>query len=254
MANNTVLAYTKDLKAFLTSCDGHFTDTDFAEFATYWLSSSRKTLSSSTVSRHLSSLKVFARWAGLSEAELTQYRPPTPMKANPHPIPEGISGVFKMINAADPYFPEHKVLIVLCGLLGLRISEALSIRASSIDPHTKNLVVRGKGDKTRKVPISDQAWEGWLYDAYVTSYVHDDRPFVNIGNRSARRTVTSLGRRAGLSRRIASHDLRATFATNLLRSGVNVRIIQELLGHSSIAVTQIYLGVTDDELRAAVNL
>ena len=232
------------------SCDGYFSRMDFASSATYWLRMSRRTLAPSTVNRRLSSLKAYARVFQLQH-DLDNYKTPKPLKANPHPLPEGVAGVRRMIQATDNL--EHRVLVALCGLCGLRISETLTIRASSIDPHTQTLTVTGKGDKTRRVPISDAAWE-ILEEAYCRSFLDEDRAFVGIGNRSARRTVTSLGRRAGLVRRVASHDLRATFATNLLKKGVNLRIIQELLGHSSIAVTEAYLGVTNDEMKAAVNL
>jgi site-specific recombinase XerD len=251
LSDNTALAYGKDIKAFLESCDGFLSTIDFSSCATYWLRMSRRTLAPSTVNRRLSSLKSFAKVMHLDSHELDDYKTPKPLKANPHPLPEGVTGVVRMIEATDNL--EHRVLVALCGLCGLRISETLTIRASSIDSHTLTLTVTGKGDKTRRVPISDAAWT-ILEEAYCRSFLDDDRAFVGIGNRSARRTVTSLGRRADLVRRVASHDLRATFATNLLQKGVNLRIIQELLGHSSIAVTEAYLGVTNDEMKAAVNL
>ena len=80
-----------------------------------------------------------------------------------------------------------------------------------------------------------------------------DGYLVHYEDRSARKCITSLGRKAGLSRAISSHDLRATFATILNDRNVNIRVIQELLGHSSVATTEIYTGVGMQALADAVD-
>ena len=73
-------------------------------------------------------------------------------------------------------------------------------------------------------------------------------------DRGARNAIKNLGKRSGLRREVASHDLRATFATDLLNRGVNIRIVQELLGHSSVETTQIYTATTLEAMREAVIL
>jgi site-specific recombinase XerD len=249
LSDNTVLSYTKDVRAFLESCDGWLSQEDFASCAAYWLSTNRKHLAPKTIGRHLCSLKAFAKWGDIPN-DLNTYRAPVALKANPHPLPEGIEGVKRMIAVTEN--PEHQALVALCGLAGLRISETLTIRASSIDIHIMVLTVRGKGDKTRTIPISPALWDV-IEDSYYKSLLRDnDSTFVKISNRSSRKVVTSLGRRAGIGRRVASHDLRATFATTVYENTKNLRIVQELLGHSSVAITETYLGVTSDSLRKAV--
>ena len=251
LAQNTMQAYRTDLRTFLESCDGHVSAADFKSCASYWLNQSRKTLSTSTTLRRLCSLRAFAKWAGFKD-NLDDYRSPAKPPHKPHPIVEGMPGVIRMLDSAEDHEWQARALITLCGMCGLRIGEALTIRASSINTGNMMLTVRGKGDKTRRVAISAEAW-AVLNEAYCRSLLRDDVPLVGIGYRVARRTVTALGRRARLMRRVASHDLRATFATDLMNKGVNLRIIQELLGHASLAVTAAYLGVTDTQLHEAVN-
>jgi integrase/recombinase XerD len=81
-----------------------------------------------------------------------------------------------------------------------------------------------------------------------------DGQVIHYSNRSARKAITAMGKRAGLSRAISSHDLRATFATELVNRGVNIRTVQELLGHASVATTEIYTGVGMDAMKAATGL
>ena len=88
---------------------------------------------------------------------LEDFSAPTPARGMPHPLPEGIQGVYRLIAVA--HIERHKALIALCGLCGCRIGEALSIKPCDFDLTEMLLTIRGKGDKTRIVPISTAAWE-----------------------------------------------------------------------------------------------
>lgn len=154
-----------------------------------------------------------------------------------------------MIAAAKNH--EQAALVTLGGFVGCRISESLSLTVNSFDLHDMLVSIRGKGDKTRVVPMSDEAWTH-LAPAFALAHLKEDQRLVSYKDRFARQIVTNLGTRAGLSRKIASHDLRATFATAALDKTNNIRVVQELLGHASSQTTEIYTGIGVAQMREAV--
>jgi site-specific recombinase XerD len=226
------------------------TKENFEELAMFWLNLTREMAAPKTTVRRLTSLRGFARWAEVSQAPLREYIPPSPGKSIPHPIPEGIPGVLAMIDHAKN--TDQRALIALGGLVGCRISESLSARFDWIDLESNTLTIRGKGDKTRIVPISPMAWD-IIVDAFVKSHGKSDKRLVSYRDRFARQVVANLGVRAGLSRPIASHDLRATFATAVYDETLNLRLVQELLGHASSNTTETYTGVQMTQMREAVS-
>lgn len=249
---NTISAYTKDVLAFIESVDGIVDEEEFSSLAMAWLQNNRFKISGRTTSRHLASLKSFAKWARV-ENELHSYRAPTAVKSDPHPLPGGIADVRRMIEAART--EGHVLIIAFCGLAGLRISESLNVRTDSIDRHRMKLVVRGKGDKERRVPISPELWRIVRPRYFKYTAMEDLSPLVgNISDRGARSAVTTVGRRAGIGVSVASHDLRATFATEVYNKTKNARIVQELLGHAQLSTTELYLGISSSAITEAVEL
>lgn len=151
---------------------------------------------------------------------------------------------------ASSYNPRHRALMALTGLMGLRVSEAVSVRPANINLTTMMLTVRGKGDKTRVVPISDVAWTHMVH-AYKVA-LDQGKTLVDRSERGARASITRHGKRAGLSAHVKSHDMRATLATAAFAATRNVRAVQEILGHANITTTQVYTEVTDDDMRKAL--
>jgi site-specific recombinase XerD len=224
----------------------------FEDQAMKWLNATRKEAAPKTTGRRLTSLRAFAKWAGW-EAVLTDYSTPTPAKPVPHPLPEGIDGVRRMLVIAK--YDNERALVALCGLCGLRVSEALSVIPHDFDLESMTLTIRGKGDKTRIVPVSREAWN-ILAPAVTRAYCgqKDGGSVVDMYDRQARRCVTRLGRKAKLKRHISSHDLRATFATAVYDKTMDIRLVQDLLGHSSVETTQVYTGVGMDKMKKGVEL
>lgn len=247
-SENTVKAYTTDLEMFLAWTDQPVPRADFDLEAAAWLNATRATASPKTTGRRLTSLRVYARWARWPLEELSDYATPDAGRSVPHPLPEGVAGVLSMIDVADGV--EGKALIALCGLAGLRIHEALSIQPSAVDPELKMLKVRGKGDKTRPVPLGVTAW-AYIFPAVVDALLNQKRFIVDLPDRTARDWVTRYGRKAELSRPVASHDLRATFATAAYRKSKDIRAVQELLGHASSVTTEGYIEVRLEDMREA---
>lgn len=247
----TVKCYGSDLRMLLQ--DENVTSIPselFETTAMRWLQRFRQDLSPKTTSRRLTSLRAFAKWAGWGNV-LGDYSAPTPAKGNPHPLPEGIDGVKRLIDATEN--EKQKALLALCGYCGLRVAEALAVRPSDFNLNEMTLTVRGKGDKTRVVPVSSAAWE--ILSMPVTrAFTENNRQVVQLKDRFARRIITDLGAKAGLQRSISSHDLRSTFATAVFDKTLDIRVTQELLGHASVETTQLYTQVTLGKMRAAVEL
>lgn len=247
---NTVKAYCSDLREFLKAAgeDGQITKEEYEELAMSWLNLTRNVVSPKTTARRLTSLRSFGKRLGIV-SPLEEYIAPQPGRTVPHPIPEGPSGVDRMIAKAKNY--EQEALVSLIGFVGCRVGEALSLTVDHFDTSEMMLTIRGKGDKTRIVPVSQHAWTH-IQSAWVLALNKSDRRIISYKDRFARQIITNLGVRAGLQRPVSSHDLRATFATAAYDKTRDIRLVQELLGHASSQTTEIYTGVTEAALKEAV--
>jgi len=259
-SEHTVKSYGSDLRQLLlevgiSSIGLLATDEEpvaLQETGGLWLTASKRKLSAKTVGRRLTSLRAFTRWAG-QPGMFVDYIAPTPAKSIPEPLPEGIEGVYTMLDKCE--HPQLRLVIAMCGLAGFRISEALTVPAKNINFADGLITVRGKGDKTRTVPMSDRL-ASMLMEPAILRY--NDATLVAgtggepMGDRLARRSITRLGARCRLKKQVHSHMLRATFATHLMNSGVNIRTVQEILGHANVTTTEVYTAVTIDNMREAV--
>jgi site-specific recombinase XerD len=258
-SSHTVKAYTTDLRMFLKELSSDPTEQaipmendlgeELEELGSAWLTKHRRILAPKTTGRRLTSLRAFAEWAGYPDL-FKDYDAPDAGPTMPHPLPEGMSGVRRLIEVASNQ--KQRSLIALCGMCGLRVAEALDVRFPdfTIQGQRVTLTVRGKGDVVRHVPVSSEA-----YDTVVRSMVEQmasGLPIVGLEDRYARRCITDLGVRAGLSRRIASHDLRATFATAVYNKTKDQRLVQLLLGHKSGSTTEGYIGVEVEQMQNGV--
>lgn len=255
-SENTIRAYESDLREFLKWIDlmnlsGPITARTFRGWAPAWLNEFRKMAAPKTTARRLTSLRAWAKWAKWTAEELDEYKAPVPGKPIAHPIPEGIAAVLAMAEAARNN--RQRALVALCGLCGLRVAEALSVTPSCFNTGEMKLTVRGKGDKERTVPVSSKAWE-LISPAILDAILDHADTVVGYHDRFARTVLTNLGRKAGVSRRVASHDLRATFGTAVYDGTLDLRVTQELLGHASSKTTEGYTGVKFEKMRAAAEI
>jgi integrase/recombinase XerD len=160
---------------------------------------------------------------------------------------------------AGPAALRDRALLEVIYGAGLRISELVGLNVDDVDLDEKSIRVLGKGSKERLVPM------GKLAVRALAAYVTRGRPalasnatrgalFLNArGGRLTRQGCTKILKRyvarAGIDKRVSPHTFRHSFATHLLEGGADVRVVQELLGHSSVATTQIYTLVTKQHLR-----
>jgi site-specific recombinase XerD len=144
---------------------------------------------------------------------------------------------------------KHRAILMVAYSGGLRVSEVVNLRAKDLDPERGQIHIRGgKGQKDRYTLLSEVAWEvlrdyyrahrpkGWLFPG------QDPRRHLTV--RSAQHVFERARDRAGIQKQASFHSLRHSFATHLLEDGVDIRYIQEFLGHESIETTQRYTHVT----------
>lgn len=246
MSQNTTRAYRADLEGLMKFCQT--ASAPIETQAAAYLNLMRGEWSPKTTCRKLTTFRSYGTWLG-HPTFLASYKPPTPSRPQPHPIPEGITGVLAMIAATRN--PLHKALLALNGLMGLRIEECINVETDHFNLDEMTLTVRGKGDKTRVLPISALAWSH-IEPQY--SWVDAGCRLIPYSNRGARKAISRHGRRAGLVRHIVSHDLRATFLTAAYNKTKDLRATQELAGHADPKTTMVYTGVTMDAMRAAADL
>ncbi|MEM0023049.1 MAG: tyrosine-type recombinase/integrase [Thermofilaceae archaeon] len=154
-----------------------------------------------------------------------------------------------MIDSADNL--RDKLIISLLFCTGMRVSELASIEAQDVDLEEGGIRVRGKGGKERVVFFDSRTrelLEQYLRSANVDHYLFPGRKGGHIHYVTVERIVRKLARRAGIKKKVTPHVLRHSFATLSLSKGMDVREIQELLGHASLRTTQVYTHVVKRKL------
>jgi integrase/recombinase XerD len=271
LAVNTVAAYRRDLTAYLdflllrsiTSPVAIGQD-DVSAFSRELRTRSDAPLTASSTARMLSSVRGFHRYLLDEEQVPTDVavatKPPKLASRLPKAISiEQMASVLDAARGDTPQALRDTALLELLYATGARISEAVDL---NVDDVIDGDVVRlfGKGGKQRIVPLGSYARAA--IDAYlvrarpVFSVRGTSTPALFLGSRGQRVSrqnawliLRAVSERANLGIDISPHTFRHSFATHLLAGGADVRVVQELLGHSSVATTQIYTLVTADTLR-----
>ncbi|MDO4712894.1 MAG: tyrosine-type recombinase/integrase [Candidatus Saccharibacteria bacterium] len=158
-----------------------------------------------------------------------------------------------------------RAIVELLFSSGLRVSELVALNRDHINLKRREFMVRGKGQKDRPVFISEAAAEqvaaylsarqDTLPALFLSYSKHQRQPslsgdFRRLSARSIQRLVAHYARLAGITKHVSPHTIRHSFATDLLMNGADLRSVQSMLGHSSIATTQIYTHVTDQHLKS----
>jgi integrase/recombinase XerD len=223
-------------------------------------------LSATSAARAVVAVRGLHRFAlrdGLVEIDVArEVRPPSPPRRLPKAI--SVEDVERLLDAAGYEqttlaLRDRALLEVLYGT-GARISEAVGLAVDDIDLADRTVLLSGKGGKQRRVPLGSfaaSALEAYLLQARpVLAASGRGTPVVFLNSRggplsrqSAWTVLRTAAERAGLAAGISPHTLRHSFATHLMEGGADVRVVQELLGHSSVTTTQIYTLVTVDTLR-----
>lgn len=267
LSERTLAAYAADLRRYLATL--HVNDIDaLAEVVAedildHLIALRKEGLSARSAARHLSAIRRFH--AFLCQERLAAGNPaqtvdsPRLMRGLPHVLSH--AEVDRLLDAAA-YDPDHVArnvaIMELFYSCGLRISELASLAVRDVSLEEGALRVRGKGSKTRMVPLGERAaqrLERWMVER-ASGPVKDDTVFLStrgtcMGRTSVWRVVKGCARAANIRQNVTPHMLRHSFATHLLDNGADLRAVQEMLGHADIATTQIYTHVSVDRLKKA---
>ncbi len=212
-----------------------------------YLMSERK-LKPSSVNLALSSLKFFYNDI-VKNSALNEIKAPKLEKKLPTVLTK--EEIRKLLNAIEN--KKHKLLVEFMYSSGLRVSECVSLKIDDLDLDEKiGKIKHGKGNKERHIILSDNLIQH-LND-YLKNKKDNSAYIFSVNGRSitirqAQRVVKEAAKKASIKKRVFCHALRSSFATHLLEAGTDIRIIQELLGHSNLATTQIYTKVSTQQLK-----
>lgn len=268
LSANTVTAYRRDLKqlaVFLSRQRRSLASATYPLLRRFLAQQMALGYARASIARRVGAIHTFYRWAasrGFVDAD------PAAMLGRPKVVsrlpsvlrPSEAAGLVEAprsspdADAAVRAFAlrDRAVLELLYGS-GLRVGEVSSLTLDRVDPDRGRVVVMGKGSKEREVPLSDYAVEA------IRTYLREGRSHVaapgsaalffnrkgkRLGERDIRALVRRYGGRTLSGRRVTPHTLRHSFATHLLEGGADIRAVQELLGHASVATTQRYTHVS----------
>jgi len=275
LSSNSILSYSRDLEKFaefLSQSGKNFLNLHPQDLTDFEVSLKEKGLALSSINRALSGVKGFYKYASL---ELEIFNPTLEIASSKiaRKLPKALSvdEITRLIESAnregDPISLRDFAILELLYSSGGRVSEIIGVNTSDIsitntaDGDVTVLKLRGKGSKERLVPLGKYAV------AAIEDYFTRTRPalaaknaksepalFLNsrgkrLSRQSAWQIVLDAALATGLDGKVSPHVFRHSYATHLLDGGADIRVVQELLGHSSVTTTQIYTLVTIDKVR-----
>jgi integrase/recombinase XerD len=270
LSRNSLEAYARDLADFRSFAEPQTAgDYPHAEHLVSYVNSLyERSLESRSIARRLSALRGFYHFLQ-AEGELTA----DPMENLRSPkqwsnLPRFLNReeIERLIAAPDPSRPSgvrDRAMLEMLYATGMRVTELIELRFSSIDMQMGLVRVTGKGNKQRLVPVHERALTA------VREYLLNGRPALLKGRSSPVLFVTargggmtrqafwaaikSVGKKAGIFHDLSPHVLRHTFATHLLEGGADLRSVQAMLGHADISTTEIYTHVARARLRETID-
>lgn len=268
---NTIDAYMRDLdKFFLFIKDGgkDFLNVDLPDIHEFSAMMVDVGISPVSLSRILSGVRSFYHFLVLSDVlevnptELLEY-PKKPKRLPDVLSVDEIDAIESVIDLSQPEGQRNKAIIETLFSCGLRVSELVNLKISNMYLDDEFIKVEGKGSKQRLVPISEQAiHEIQLYflDRNLIDIAPEYQDYVFVSHRRKKPLtrvmvfimIKNLVEKACIKKTVSPHTFRHSFATSLLEGGANLRAIQAMLGHESIATTQIYTHIDTSHLREEI--
>lgn len=269
---NTLDAYRRTLVRYLDFLDtrgitepSRVSGEDVAGFAAALSSADGFDLGARSVAQSLSAVRMFHRFLVAEGYVKTDPTGAVASPRMPHRLPRALTRdqVERLLESpagGSALGIRDRFMLEMLYATGMRISELCGLDTGDIDMEERLVTVKGKGGKWRLVPFGTGAWEA------ASLYLEEARPALLRRKREQALVLNFRGGRltrqgcwkvigghadaVGLSEEVTPHVLRHTFATHLLEGGANLLVVQELLGHASVATTQIYTEVTRDHLRS----
>lgn len=267
LADNTVAAYRRDLTRFFTwLCGRRIASLTVSDLTSYpgWLREQK--LASSSIGRHVASLKVFFQYlqleGRLNDNQASLLSSPKLWQRIPTVLtPRQVDALLSAPIAGEPLWRRDRAILETLYATGCRVSELSTLRMADLQLDERYCTCHGKGDKQRIVPLGKRAVAAlaiYLQKERSRLSKRRDPPSAFLflssrGSRLQRQRLWELIKRyatiAGVTSELSPHSLRHSFATHLLAGGADLRQVQELLGHASIATTQIYTHVDHSRLK-----
>jgi integrase/recombinase XerC len=269
-SKHTLLAYEGDLNAFFDYVSQHYGDVPLPEvthtLVRSWLAGLKESgVTSKSINRKISTLRSFfkygVRTGALEQTPMTKIIAPKSEKRLPQFVAEGeMSTLLQHVEFPDTWQGKTEHLLVLLFYnTGMRLSELVHLREEGVNSSANTIKVLGKGNKERVIPVSPKLV------AQMSGYMAEKRRLHPAGDHFL--LVTGKGKQLPLRsvynvikkyltlvttlEKRSPHVLRHTFATHLLNAGADLNAVKELLGHSSLAATQVYTHHTIQKLKNA---
>ena len=278
LSNNTALSYSYDFKYFINFVKLHFEENiisiailksltiqDYRSWISF-LNSKDLFIGPKSLARSRASIKSFFNYCILSKnmenSEIFKLSSPKIPKNLPRPLSDSqIKKFIDRINEEKNTFVKlrNKAFVILLWGCGLRISEALSLNIEDIKGD--HIIILGKGKKERLIPLIHQVKKvllEWITERGKIKYHVCNSIFVNFNGKKItpryfQNYFSELRNELDLDINVTPHSLRHSFATHLLKNGVDLRTLQLMLGHSSLATTQHYLKVSNQFVNETYN-
>ena len=267
-SNNTITAYITDITDYCNHLNKYYKIMDVADiekkhFKNYVSYINKQNIQSSTLARKTTAIKCFHTFLSkeIDECENIGIKIKVPKVDKKLPVVLTIDEVNTIIDGIDTSNAiglRNKAMMEVVYGSGLRVSELLNLKTKDIHMNQAFLNIIGKGDKERIVPLSESAIVALR--EYITKgriefkHLPGDYLFLNYQGRQMSRQgafklMKELTKNAGITKEISPHTFRHSFATHLLESGMDLRMVQELLGHEDISTTQIYTHIEQSRLK-----
>ncbi len=256
LSKNSIEAYGRDIESFIEFIENKNPDEiargDLYDFIKFLRS---KNYAPSSITRKIASIKGWFRWLKINEKIKNDPSVALESPKIPQKLPKVMSiSEINKIFSSQLNCTEQAIFELLYGC-GLRVSELTNLEIKNIDLNSKLLRCFGKGSKERIIPIGEKAKTAiQKYLELRNLYPNSDskKLFINKkGKNISRQEVYLLSQKVGeiIDKHISPHVFRHSFATHLLENGADLRVVQELLGHSSVSTTQLYTHVSKKRLK-----
>lgn len=272
LSKNTLSAYRRDLNRFFLYLDlvkkdlKSITSEDLPLYLAWLrgLNNEEFAMGESSVARNVVAIRNFYEFLSKEhnyENIAANLHPPKIPKRLPKALNIENINTFLKVSRVDKFAARDRALLELLYATGARVSEIINLKIDDYQVADKFATVRltGKGGKQRVVPVgkfAQDAVDNYLQNSRDDLLKVKNNKFIFLNGRggaltrqSAWKIVTTQAKAAGITEELSPHSLRHSFATHLLDGGADIRVVQELLGHSSVTTTQIYTLITIDKLR-----
>ena len=253
-SKNTITSYKTDIKKYFEYINKH--NKNYDEIEKYIQSLSKSKYAKSTVNRKIVSISSFFNWC-INQKKLiikdikqiknikTERKLPTILTSN------YINNLLDTIPTSTSKEIRDRTIIEILYSSGLRVSELTNLKVNDLK-NNKSLKVLGKGNKTRILPMTDKSYNYmnlWLSKYRIEYKNEKSGNYIFLGVRGGKISDREIQRIVNLRLGTFPHSIRHTFATHLLDGGADLRVVQEMLGHTDPSTTQIYTHVSKKQLK-----